>query len=104
MVADAVAVEPVSASKFPANREINREFLGIDPLDTVWVADTSANSEGCGKIPYTTEQGIILKKQGFWTAPQGVNREFESRIADIEIQREFSYPVRKRHPEITPHC
>lgn len=26
MVADAVAVEPVSASEFPANREINREF------------------------------------------------------------------------------
>jgi hypothetical protein len=26
MVADAVDLEPVSASKFPANREINREF------------------------------------------------------------------------------
>jgi len=26
MVADAVAVEPVSTVKFPANREINREF------------------------------------------------------------------------------
>jgi hypothetical protein len=26
VVADAVAVEPVSASKFPANRENNREF------------------------------------------------------------------------------
>jgi hypothetical protein len=30
-VADAVAVEPVSASKFPANREINREFCQFCP-------------------------------------------------------------------------
>jgi hypothetical protein len=29
VVADAVAVEPVSASYFPANREINREFWQI---------------------------------------------------------------------------
>ncbi len=31
MVADAVAVEPVSASDFPANREINRENRRIRP-------------------------------------------------------------------------
>jgi hypothetical protein len=31
LVADAVAVEPVSKSKFPANREINREFLKFEP-------------------------------------------------------------------------
>jgi hypothetical protein len=30
VVADAVAVEPVSASHFPANREINREFFRSD--------------------------------------------------------------------------
>jgi len=32
VVADAVAVEPVSTPKFPANREINREFFnfGLD--------------------------------------------------------------------------
>jgi len=29
VVADAVAVEPVSASKFPANKEIYREFCRI---------------------------------------------------------------------------
>jgi len=29
MVADAVAVEPVSAPTFPANREINREFFNF---------------------------------------------------------------------------
>ena len=30
-LADAVAVEPVSAPKFPANREINREFFNFGP-------------------------------------------------------------------------
>ena len=31
MVADAVAIEPVSTSEFPANREINREFFNFGP-------------------------------------------------------------------------
>jgi hypothetical protein len=31
MVADAVYIEPVSASDFPANREINRENRKIRP-------------------------------------------------------------------------
>jgi len=30
-VADAVAIEPVSAFSFPANREINREFGDFAP-------------------------------------------------------------------------
>ena len=29
LVADEVAVEPVSTAKFPANKEINREFFKI---------------------------------------------------------------------------
>jgi hypothetical protein len=29
VMADAVAIEPVSARKFPANREINREFSAL---------------------------------------------------------------------------
>jgi len=40
MVEDAVGCEPVSASKFPANREINREFRRIRPLDAILNADT----------------------------------------------------------------
>jgi hypothetical protein len=31
VVADTVTCEPVSAGKFPANREINREFRKIGP-------------------------------------------------------------------------
>jgi hypothetical protein len=35
MVADAVTCEPVSATKFPAIREINRENCDFEPLDAV---------------------------------------------------------------------
>src|SRR5262245_35938767 len=64
MVADAVQVEPVSTSEFPANREINREFCRNRPLGAILNADTPANSVACSKIPYSTEQGIFAKKQG----------------------------------------
>src|SRR6476469_5711390 len=40
VVADAVQVEPVSTPKFPANREINREFRQIPLLDAILHADT----------------------------------------------------------------
>jgi hypothetical protein len=64
VVADAVLIEPVSTPKFPANREINREFRRIRLLGAILKADTRANSEACSKIPYSTEQGIIAKEQG----------------------------------------
>jgi hypothetical protein len=64
LVADAVAVEPVSTPKFPANREINREFHQIRSLGAILKADTQTNSEACTKIPYATEQGIFAKEQG----------------------------------------
>ena len=51
MVADAVAFEPVSTLKFPANREKNREFHQIRPLDAILKADPRANSAACGEIP-----------------------------------------------------
>jgi hypothetical protein len=64
LVADAVAVEPVSTPKFPANREINREFHQIGPLCKILKADTRADSKASSEIPYATEQGIILAEQG----------------------------------------
>jgi hypothetical protein len=64
VVADAVVCEPVSTPKFPANREKNREFYRI----AVSVASATVNSgvvTGLSKrIPYSTEQGIILGEQG----------------------------------------
>jgi hypothetical protein len=50
-LADAVAFEPVSTLKFPANREKNREFHQIRPLDAILKADPRANSAACGEIP-----------------------------------------------------
>jgi hypothetical protein len=35
VVADAVVIEPVSTSKFPPNREINREFHQTGPLGAI---------------------------------------------------------------------
>jgi hypothetical protein len=40
VVADAVQVEPVSTLKFPANREINREFRQIPARGATLIADT----------------------------------------------------------------
>jgi hypothetical protein len=75
VVADAVGCEPVSASKFPANREINREFRRIRLLSAILKADTPANSEACKKFPYSTEQGIFAKKLGICAREQGRLRE-----------------------------
>jgi hypothetical protein len=72
VVADAVQIEPVSTGKFPANREKNREFYII----TVSVASETANNgviTGLPKrIPYSTEQGIILAEQGILAREQGI--------------------------------
>src|SRR6516162_2761726 len=44
VVADAVTVEPVSATKFPANRENNREFCRFRSESEILVASRLANS------------------------------------------------------------
>ena len=72
VVADAVPVEPVSAPKFPANREINREFRQIRLVGAILHADTRANSEAFSKFPYATEQGNFLKEQGICTREQRI--------------------------------
>jgi hypothetical protein len=71
-VADAVLVEPISTPKFPANREINREYCRIRPRSAVFKADTRANSDAYIKIPYSTEQGIFVKEQEICTREQGI--------------------------------
>jgi hypothetical protein len=69
---DAVAVEPVSTPKFPANREINREFYQIRPPCEILKANTRVISKAFSQIPYTTEQGIILAEQGILVQEQGI--------------------------------
>jgi len=70
LVADAVAFEPVSIPNFPANREKNKEFYRI----AVSVAPETVNNgvvTGLPKrIPYSTEQGIILAEQGILAREQ----------------------------------
>jgi hypothetical protein len=72
MVAHAVACEPVSVRKFPANREINREFRRISTLCEILEADTPVNSKTFRPIPYATEQGIISAEQGILIQKQGI--------------------------------
>jgi hypothetical protein len=72
LAADAVAVEPVSAAKFPANREINREFYQIRPPCEILKANTRAISMPFSQIPYATEQGIISAEQGILVQEQGI--------------------------------
>ena len=59
-------------SKFPANREINREFRQIRLLGAILSADTPANSEACSEIPYSADQGIFAKEQGICIGEQGI--------------------------------
>jgi hypothetical protein len=72
VVADAVAVEPVSTPKFPANREKNREFWRNRPLCEILKADTRENSMAFNEIPCSTKQGIISAEQGILAQEQGV--------------------------------
>ena len=61
MVANAVAIEPVSGPKFPANREINREFCRIRPHEAIFAPAQAANSMPCREIPYANGTG------NFWS-------------------------------------
>jgi hypothetical protein len=63
VVADAVAFEPVSTPKFPANREKNREFRRTRTFYAILKAERPINSEAYSKIPYSTEQGILANEQ-----------------------------------------
>ena len=64
MADDAVHYEPVSATKFPANREINREFCRIRPSIAIFASDQRADSIAYSRIPYATEQGILAAITG----------------------------------------
>jgi hypothetical protein len=57
-------------AKFPDNREFNREFFKFGPFSAILVYNRQANSIACRKIPYATEQGIIVAEQGNWTSDQ----------------------------------
>src|SRR5262245_26970412 len=51
-------------SKFPANRENNREFRRIRPSTAIFVSDQRPDSIACSQIPYAAEQGIFAAITG----------------------------------------
>jgi hypothetical protein len=59
MAEDAVSYEPVSATKIPLNREINREFRRIRPSVAIFLSDQRTDSIVYGRVPCGTEQGIF---------------------------------------------
>src|SRR5262249_8404509 len=77
MVVVAVGCELVSASKFPANRENNREFCRNRPSVAIFVPNEPAASIAYNGIPYATEQGISKRVSGKIFQETG-NRRFES--------------------------
>jgi hypothetical protein len=56
VVADAVYVERVSATKFPANREINRENRKIEPDAATRSSLNAATTGFLGKFPVKTNR------------------------------------------------
>jgi hypothetical protein len=64
MVADAVAIEPVSASKLPANREKNREFFDFGSVLRIRELISPTVSGAFERIPYSSEEGIFPTEQG----------------------------------------
>ena len=73
MVADAVAIEPVSAPEFPANREKNREFFNFGGLPQSECPQSPMISGLLNRIPYALEQGISEQEQGNSEKDQGIS-------------------------------
>ena len=59
MAEDTVPTNPSPPSKFPANREINREFCGFGHSAANFASNQRGDSAAYGQIPYATEQGIF---------------------------------------------
>src|SRR5262249_9986827 len=51
-------------TKFPANREFNREFCKFGASAAISASNQRANSKACRQIPYATEQGIFAAITG----------------------------------------
>ena len=72
-MADAVVVEPVSASQFPANREKNRELFVFTQNRRSELHRSHGIYGLPSKIPYLAEQGISEEKQGKIEQEQGIS-------------------------------
>jgi hypothetical protein len=64
LVADAVLVEPVSTAKFPANREINREYFNFGPIrgsEGVAMVLRYGMSDALGSVAYDRDRSPFLQ-------------------------------------------
>jgi len=66
LMADAGAVEPVSASHLPANREINRENCRLCRESTLRLANTSSKLSRLGRNSLKTETGNFISRSGIF--------------------------------------
>ena len=82
---DAVVCEPVSAAKFPANRQKTGNFRRKRPDWAVQIAVINVISMSYDEIPYSVEQGIFLQEQGILSGEQGI---FAS-LWDFAVRRQF---------------
>jgi hypothetical protein len=85
-VADAVAVEPVSTPKFPANREKNRDFFNFGP-------DRGLKHPMRPMIPGAFKPNSLLNGTGNFLTEQEFrpkNREFKWPIVQIDFWITFS--------------
>lgn len=73
LVADAVQVEPLSPTEFPASREKNRDFFDLRPLfqSAVHVCPMILGAKS--KISCSFEQGNSGAEQGISAADQGIH-------------------------------
>jgi hypothetical protein len=90
VVADALWIEPVSTPKFPANREINREFCGFWRLAAILTPNRRAGSMVYNQIPYATEQGIFKRVSGKSFPGTG---NFHARCFEVEILSSHSWKL-----------
>jgi hypothetical protein len=60
LAVDAVLIGPVSTPEFPDNREINREYWKFWPSAAICASNWGVKSKVYNRIPYATEQGIVL--------------------------------------------
>jgi hypothetical protein len=80
VVADAVAIEPVSTTEFAAIREKNREFIDSG---MIFGPERSKSPQKPGlrsQIPYAPEQGILGAEQGILDSDQGFLSNVRKRL------------------------
>jgi hypothetical protein len=88
---DPVLIALVSGAKFPANREINREFFKFGAVSPIRARVSVAISVPCSKIPYEFEQGIFLPYQGRSREYQGNNEITRATASTVAGKKARTY-------------